>query len=104
MNQYIYVLIREDLEWGQRAVQAGHAVLEMVRQHGPEMKTHPSFVYLAIKDEEELKDWIYKLVAHNKFRFTAFQEPDINNAFTALATEPICGEDRKFFKHLKKIK
>lgn len=33
-----------------------------------------------------------------------FYEPDHETGFTAIATEPIYGEDRKFFKKFKMYK
>lgn len=103
MNPYVYVVVRLDLSVPQQAVQSAHAVLEMHRQFNGVLKEHPSIIILGVKNEQKLKNVIGKLVQHNKFRFTTFQEPDIGNQFTALATEPLYGEDRKFFKEFKLI-
>lgn len=33
--------------------------------------------------------------------YRAFREPDLNNEITALATEPISGQDRSFFNQFQ---
>lgn len=103
MNPYVYVVVRQDLSVPQQAVQSSHAVLEMHRQFNGVLREHPSIIIVGVKNEQKLKEVIGRLVSHNKFRFTTFQEPDIGNQFTALASEPIYGADRQFFKGFKLI-
>jgi hypothetical protein len=101
MGSYVYVVARKDLSAAQQAVQSGHAVLEMSRVYPGSFHEHPSLVYLAVKNEDELKRVIQKLVLHGKIQFQTFQEPDIGNQYTALATVPITGSDRAYFKSFK---
>lgn len=102
-NPYVYVVVRTDLSVPQQAVQAAHAVLEMHRFYNGCLREHPSIIILGVRNEEKLKEVIMKLVRHGKIQFTTFQEPDIGNQYTALATEPIYGADRQFFKNFKLI-
>jgi hypothetical protein len=37
-------------------------------------------------------------------RFQAWYEPDLNNELTAIATEPVCGEQRQHFKRFELLK
>jgi len=103
MSPYVYVVVRQDISLPQQAVQSAHAVLEMYRFYNGTLKEHPSIIILGVKNEDKLKDVITQLVKKAPFQFTTFQEPDIGNEYTALATEPITGSDRLFFKNFKLI-
>lgn len=56
----LYVLIRKDLPIAYQAVQAGHAVAEWMIKGTGEWKNH-TLVYLHVKNEEHIKNWMYKL-------------------------------------------
>jgi hypothetical protein len=99
----MYVLVRTDLSKPQQAVQACHAVLNASREFVAIHDKHPSMVLLAIKNEVELRKWEEKLLEKG-IRHRAFVEPDIGHQMTAIATEPLCGDDRLLFKRLQLIK
>jgi len=102
-SPYVYIVVRTDLTLPQQAVQSSHALLEMSRQYSTQSHQHPSIIILGVKNEEKLKDTIIRLVRHGKIQFTTFQEPDIGDEYTALATVPIYGTDRDFFKDYRLI-
>ena len=84
MNK-LYILIREDLNLPQQAVQAGHAVAEYLL-HRPDTEwDNGTLIYLGAKDEEELSYWGDKMTLR-KMDWIGFREPDIGNQMTAIAT------------------
>lgn len=98
-NQYVYVFVRSDLSHAQIVVQTSHAAIEAARQGLiPADRPHPHLVVLGVRDENKLIQIQSKLEAAG-IRFRSFIEPDIGNQLTAIATEPISGERRKFFKN-----
>jgi hypothetical protein len=61
---------------------------------------HPSVIILSIKNERKLQ----KIANELKVKYRPFFEPDIGNQLTAIATEPISGEDRNMFRKYNLIK
>lgn len=96
---YIYVFLRLDLPHGQQIVQASHACIEASKVYLTDSQLeHPHLVVLAVHDESRLLKAANKLQKAG-IRFQTFIEPDRDNEATAIATEPIFGEDRQFFKN-----
>ena len=84
------------------AVQCCHAAITAT-QAFKQPKRHPSLVLCEVKNELHLAKIINKLEGTD-IKFKTFREPDLNNSITALATEPIRGDKRKFFEHLPLLK
>ena len=78
----MYVLVRRDLSTSQQAVQAGHAVAELV-QHGSTPGWNKT--YLGVDNEEMLEKWHAKLTSKG-VECAEFREPDIGDQLTAIAT------------------
>ena len=95
---YVYVVVRRDLTPAQCAVQACHAVLEIGRSFVP--KEHPHLVLCGVRDESALAKSL-KRIQDAGISCEAFREPDIGNALTAFATEPVSGDARRHFKSFK---
>ena len=91
----MYVLVRRNLSIPQQAVQAGHAVAELVLQDKSK-GWNGTLVYLGVEDENILSRWKSKLNICEK-SFVEFREPDIGNQLTAVA----CVDDGKMFSKLK---
>lgn len=91
----MYVLTRRDLSIPQQAVQAGHAVAELVLQ-GLVDGWNGTLVYLGVEDESILTNWKSKLSMREKSHIE-FREPDIGDQMTAIA----CLDDGKIFSRLK---
>ncbi len=82
----VYVLVRRDLPWPVRCVQAVHAVMAL--QHHVGLRPGfgmrdfgPSVVLLGVKDELEINAWAGKLYPHA----VCFYEPDLCGQLTSLA-------------------
>lgn len=82
----LFVVVRTDLSPSQTAVQAGHALAEYML-HNDDWKNQ-TLVYLGVDDEAQLLDVETKL-KHKGIPHVGFNEPDYNDALTAIAsTEP----------------
>jgi hypothetical protein len=91
----LYVLVRKDLSIAQRAVQAGHAVAEFCLRSPFSRWTNGTLVYLGVKGLTQLERIKYQLKEQG-IGFIEFNEPDINNETTAIATDQHC----KIFERL----
>lgn len=100
-TRYIYVLVRKDLSPSQQAVQACHVAIEASRTFLDPEEIHPHLVLLEISDKMTLSKVAIKLYLTTNIAYRVFLEEDIGNEPTALATEPIYGEDRTIFKDFK---
>lgn len=96
MKKYIYVFVRNDLSPSQICVQSTHSCIEVARNYLDKDEDHPNVVVFGIKNENKLKSIADNLLQEG-IRFQQFLEPDIGNQLTSIATEPLCGEDRKLF-------
>ena len=99
----MYILTRQDLKPAQRAVQACHAVAELMLRNRdcPALlewaKDHKTMVLLGVESEADLLSWEGKLAAEG-IPTAIFREPDMGNQATALAVHPSC--DKNTFKKL----
>ena len=94
MSKRLYVIVRKDLSESYRAVQAGHAVAEWLL-HDQSWKNE-TLIYLGVENETDLLRWGNKL-NFKGIKYVGFNEPDINNELTAIAT--VCND--KIFKRLE---
>lgn len=73
---------------GYQSVQSGHAVADFIMQHPTEAshwhQTSNYLIYLSVKDESDLKS-LSKKLQDIGILVTEFEEPDIDNAVTAIA-------------------
>lgn len=97
----MYVIVRRDLTPSQQAVQGIHASLLAARQFS--IPPHEYVVLCAVRSERQLLRWFHKMKQAG-IGVCAFREPDLDNSITALATEPVSGEDRRFFRSLQLVK
>lgn len=93
-HKYMYVIVRNDLSGPQKAVQSAHAAIESGRRYLKEGEEHPSVIILIVKNERKLIELQDKI----PYDHVVFREPDIGNQVTAIATKPLVGEEREFFK------
>ena len=94
MSKRLYVIVRKDLSESYRAVQAGHAVAEWLL-HDQSWKNE-TLIYLGVENETDLLRWGNKL-NFKGIKYVGFNEPDINNELTAIAT--VCNDE--IFKRLE---
>src|SRR5262249_32271503 len=89
----VYVLVRKDLPWAQRAVQACHAVARLTVRHSRDPSVirwadeNPTLILLGIDSQDELLQWEDLLRATGEV-CESFAEPDLANEKTALAVHP----------------
>lgn len=93
-THYVYVLVRKDLSLPQQTVQSCHAAIEATRLFITSEQIHPHLVICHVSDEESLTRETIRLEACG-VKFASFYEPDLNNEMTAIATEPLVGDDRR---------
>jgi peptidyl-tRNA hydrolase len=94
MKYYTYVVIRDDLTFPQKIVQAAHAAQGAGENFGLPGGKVPHMVLLKAENEKELLQ-ASKLANKNSINYHLFFEPDFDTGFTALATEPIPESDEK---------
>lgn len=104
------MLVRTDLNPEQIIVQASHACFDAGRFFMPSLpgedangRTHPNFVLIGVPDEETLLQEAMKIMAFG-VDARIFVEPDLDGQSTALATEPISGDQRRFFRKYRLLK
>jgi len=80
----LYVVTRNDLSRSQQAVQAGHALAELLLSEDVAWN-NGTLVYLKVNDESELKGLTERLGCGN-IPFVGFIEPDRGDELTAIAS------------------
>lgn len=91
MGDKLYLVTRRDLAPGYQAVQSCHAMRQFIADH-PEVDaewfTKSNYlVLLSVENEMELMKLLI-VAADLGLRWSAFCEPDIDGAITAIAIEP----------------
>jgi len=88
----LYVLTRNDLGLAYQAVQGAHAVAQFVLDYPDNEWKNGYLIFLAVENDGDLWDWLYKLESQNKMKstekkilFSIFQEPDLDYELTAVA-------------------
>lgn len=99
---YVYVLVRKDLSPEQITVQSCHAVIEAASLISPALE-HPHLVVCGVNNELQLEQAAARL-EKAEILFREFREADIGDQLTAIATQPVFGEDRRHFKKYKCLK
>jgi hypothetical protein len=98
----LIVVTREDMTPGYQLVQSLHSIVEFIFEH-PDVSNQwkvssNSLVGLSVKNEEQLKLLIEKLIKRN-IKYSVFREPDIQDQITAIAIEPTM-EARKLCSYI----
>jgi len=92
----MYIFIREDLSGPQRIVQAAHAAHEAGQEFGKhDGSTH--IVLIGMPTQDKLLKTAEHLEMH-EIDFKMFYEPDYDTGYTAIATQPLFGDQRKPLK------
>ena len=86
----------------QQAVQSCHAAIEAALSFG-RLPDHPFVVICGLESEAKLLNAQSKLTALG-IKCHPFREPDIGNQLTAVACEPVYGEQRRAFRSYQLIK
>ena len=96
MGDKLYIIVRNNLEPGQIAVQAMHAQVEFHYNHLEVVNEwYSNSNYLCLLEcecEEELLHYL-KIAKEKEIKYSYFRELDLNNSITAICLEP--GEKSK---------
>lgn len=97
----MYVIVRKDLGPIYKMVQGSHAVCEFSLEFPDLWKewNNQYIIYLEVKNERELINWILKLKKSGK-KFSRFCEPDLHYQVTGIS----CYDNGKIFANLKLAK
>ena len=82
----LFVIVRKDLTPSQQAVQAGHAVAEYLLHSHLTRWSNQTLIYLGVNSLFDLEKLKYKF-EKNDIVYVSFNEPDLNNETTAIATD-----------------
>ena len=98
-TKYSYVFIRRDIPIHAQLVQSAHAALELGFQLPPEKKPDKtSFLILLDADNQDHLNEIARYLDDRDIEFHKFFEPDYDMGYTAICTEPLSQDKRKYFK------
>jgi hypothetical protein len=98
--RHVYIVVREDLPTAHQAVQAIHAAIAATHTFGEPRRTHPHLVLCGLPSESELYEFHETLKASG-VQHCIYTEPDMGEAYTALATAPLPRAARKHFRRLR---
>jgi hypothetical protein len=88
----MYIFVRQDLSQPQQIVQASHAAHEAGHDFGKaEGSTH--IVLIGMPSQAKLLATADHLDTHN-IPYKLFYEPDYDTGYTAIATQPLVGDQR----------
>jgi hypothetical protein len=86
------------LTFPQQAVQACHACIEVARSLPPPfVDRHPCLVLCGVQSEQKLQRILARLERLG-LGCRPFLEPDLGNSLTAIATHPVRGPQRRWFR------
>jgi hypothetical protein len=98
----MYIFVREDLPHTYQIVQAAHATHHAgIRFGKTDLPTH--FVLIGVKNQEAMLAAARFLEFH-QIEFEMFHETDNDTGYTAIATKPLVGEERKPMKRFQLMK
>lgn len=94
-SNYVYILIRKDLENSQRVVQSSHVVWEIAKEYT--LQDHPSMVVLGVKNESSLIKERIRLEDLG-LKVFSFNEPLFDNKLSSIAVLTTNELERSLFK------
>ena len=92
MATYTYCFLRKDLPGVVRAIQLGHACMELGKMLDSD-EPIANMVLFEVADQSELvrvSGWLNDV----SLKHHIFYEPDYNTGYTAICTEPLTGDQR----------
>lgn len=91
LGDKLFLVTRRDIPPGYQAVQSCHAIRQFVAEHKDvDIEWFSKSNYIALLSVENEIELMRLLVAANDInvRWSAFREPDVGGAITAIALEP----------------
>lgn len=102
-DEYLYIIVCEDLSKPQQIVQSSHAAIEAARFYLTKTSKHPSVIVCGIPSEDYFQG-IFQYLEMKNIDFQIFREPDIGNKITAIATQPLNRHRKKAMSKFNLIK
>lgn len=101
---YMFLFVRQDISSEQQAVQAAHAAYVAGSKASPEADVNNvHFVLVGVENEEEVKVAAETLESNN-VAYYEFYEPDLGDALTSVASQPIKEHQKRFLGKYKTLK
>lgn len=100
MTPYMYLFVRNDLTAAQQIVQTAHAVDDLNKMHPHDPGNY--MVLCGVNQEADLLS-ISEYLSFEGIKHSLFYEPDIES-YTAIATKPLIGSERKPMKRFQLMK
>jgi len=102
-NPYTYIITRRDLKsFVYFCVQSIHASIEATKKFPQPSET--AFVVLcSVKNEIKLRNSL-NFIQSRGIKCASFEEPDLDNQLTAIATEPVYQNQRHIFRKFQILK
>jgi hypothetical protein len=103
-NEFMTIIVRDDLEPGYKVVQSAHALADFAVKFDHEFKQWQlgsNYLCCLEASKDKIDKILYKLKDLN-IKYEVFKEPDIGSQMTAVAIEAISREQhKKLFKNLQ---
>lgn len=99
---YMFIFVRQDISQEQQAVQAAHATYCAGVKFAPKEPEETHFVLVGVENEEALNE-ISEFLTSKGTEFVSFVEPDLANSITAIATERMKENQKRFLRRYKKL-
>jgi hypothetical protein len=96
--QHVYIVTRLDIPQPHRTVQVAHAGIAAANAFGMPVY-HPNLVVCAVANEQEL-DALFNDLKERGVPCCAWNESDMNDELTAIATAALGKDQRKVFRGL----
>ncbi len=95
VKYYVYFFTRQDISPEQQLVQTAHAALKLGIKIDEE-KLNPDETYFAVVGVRNLEalEAVGEILENFNYKFEIFQEPDLKNEVTSIATYPIPQHER----------
>lgn len=109
---YMFLFVRQDISKEQQAVQAAHAAFKagatigsriINGDNGSTIADKTNFVLIGVQNEYRLKEVTNHLDSSKHVEYVVFNEPDLDNAMTAVATKPMKAHKKRFLRKYKKL-
>ena len=102
IKPYTYIITRRDLPISVLTVQSIHASIEATKRF-PQPSETVFVVLCSVKNEIKLRNSL-DFIRSRGIKCASFEEPDLDNQLTAIATEPVYQDKRHIFRKFQILK
>jgi hypothetical protein len=104
--EYMFLFVRQDISPEQQAVQAAHAAFKAgtnITDNASGLADKTNFVLVGVQNEYRLKEVVNVLDGNKDCSYVVFNEPDLDNAMTAIATKPMKAHKKRFLRQYQTL-